>query len=49
MVHTIKVPAKSVRPGSSSKAEANADDLRDENEFNEEELSDEDSDYGNGM
>jgi hypothetical protein len=49
MVRIIKAPTKSIRPGSSSKGKAHADDSIDESEFSEEELSDEDSDYKHGM
>jgi len=44
---TIQVPTKWVPH--SSKGDARADNLHDESEFDEEELSDEDSDYGNGV
>jgi hypothetical protein len=47
MAYAIQAPTKWVLH--SSKGDAQADDLHDESEFNEKELSDEDSEYGNGV
>ena len=52
MASTIQAPTRWVLREffqKSSKLVAPAEDLHDESEFNEEELSDDDSDYGNGM
>ena len=46
MAHIIQTPTKWVRR--SSRVDAQADNLHDESEFSAQELSDEDSDYGNG-
>lgn len=52
MASTIQAPTRWVLREffqKSSKLVVSAEDLHDESEFNEEELSDDDSDYGNGM
>jgi hypothetical protein len=45
MVRIIKSSTKSIRPGGSSKVKSHTDDLMDESEFSDKEVSDEDSDY----
>jgi hypothetical protein len=45
MVRIIKAPTSSIRPGGSSKVESHTDDLIEEIEFSDKEVSDKDSDY----
>ena len=49
MVRIIKASTKYTLPGGCPKVESHADDLHDEIEFSEKELSDKDSEYRHGV
>ena len=49
MVRIIQASTKCSRPGDSFRVESHADDLHDESEFSEKEVSDNDSEYRHGV